>query len=462
VGKRSGHGPDDPEDLAALLEPVGGFDRPESEQESDVDDEPVELPFVHVPPSPADVDAAAGAAALLRQIDTLREYLGESGKAPTDSDAKLLVELLDTGDDVTNATERLPGLHSIVRIATEASAVRVDQARLIPVDAWSGLSATERATAVYRAIVEIGPLGSRGQTYELFDTVDAVLDGGTVYWLAGLLAPDSEADVDDIVEQVEPVLRDEIGPYWPQWSDTIEQMAHPGITQIFETLAAAGVVEWIEEGQTIRITALGQHVVPDDLAEAGYVLRRADNLADASAPAMINALDWVAGEQRQMLLDSWQPCRDVAERVGQIVGAIADDATLRLNGFAALALFEPEAVGPAVRGLFDGPAAGHAALYLLSRGLANVAEAGKFVDTPALVDVLAAAVDDPEELCKLFAAAPHADDRFATLERMWRHSAPETQSVLDALGQHLEDRTLAKAARKAAVKHRSWMANRNG
>ena len=45
------------------------------------------------------------------------------------------------------------------------------------------------------------------------------------------------------------------------------------------------------------------------------------------------------------------------------------------------------------------------------------------------------------------------------LEFFWRHPAPETAAVLDVLGRHLPDRALAKQARKAAFKHRSWMAN---
>jgi hypothetical protein len=66
-------------------------------------------------------------------------------------------------------------------------------------------------------------------------------------------------------------------------------------------------------------------------------------------------------------------------------------------------------------------------------------------------------LDDPKELCTLFGAA---QEPLRLLENMWRHPAPETAPVLDALGRHLPDRTLAKAARKAAVRHRSWIANR--
>jgi hypothetical protein len=59
-------------------------------------------------------------------------------------------------------------------------------------------------------------------------------------------------------------------------------------------------------------------------------------------------------------------------------------------------------------------------------------------------------------LCEQFLAG---HDPKAMLEFFWRHRAPETPAVLDALGQHLPDRALAKQARKAALRHRSRLAN---
>ena len=113
-----------------------------------------------------------------------------------------------------------------------------------------------------------------------------------------------------------------------------------------------------------------------------------------------------------------------------------------------------------MRALLDGPAAGHAALYMLSRGLVDEAEVAGLIDIGVFVDVLAASLDDPDELCEMFSEAPHAGDEYNALEQMVRHPAPETEQVLDALGRHLPDKKLAKAARKAAMRHRSWMANR--
>jgi hypothetical protein len=451
---------------------------------------PTEPPFLYIPPPAADVESVAAQVPMLAKIDALRDYLGESGKPLTQrgnlklADGKALIDLLDTGDEMEmefedrtsrkNTTERLPGLNSIVNFAKEAGAVRIHQHKLVPVKTWSRRSATERATAVYRAIIELGALGSRGGSYELLNTVDDVLDDGTVHWLAGLLDPDLEADFDRIVDAVEPVLLGEIEPYWPQWSEGVEGMAQHGISQIVETLEAAGVVAWSGRGQTqfgsstiatggrIRLTALGRHVVPDSLEDAGYILRRVDDLAEATASALIDALDVVPDEQRQAVVDTWQPGLDTRDRVGQIVDVIgsADDAALRLKGFAALELFQDTTVEPAVRELLDGPAAGQAALYLMSRGLADEAELGHLIDIGVFVDVLAASLDDPEELCEMFSEAPHTGDRYNALEQMVRHPSPETELVLDALGKHLPDKKLAKAARKAAMRHRSWMANR--
>ena len=128
-----------------------------------------------------------------------------------------------------------------------------------------------------------------------------------------------------------------------------------------------------------------------------------------------------------------------------------------MMGFVALQMFDIEIVEPLVRELLDTDVAGHAALWLISRGRADAETLSSFIDVAVLVDVFAAqSLENPEELCVMFTYTP---DPLGLLEDMWRHSAPETALVLDALGQHLPDKALAKAARKAAVRHRSWIAN---
>jgi hypothetical protein len=109
-----------------------------------------------------------------------------------------------------------------------------------------------------------------------------------------------------------------------------------------------------------------------------------------------------------------------------------------------------------MRQLLDTAAAGHAAIWLLDHGLADGDTVGGFITPAVLADILSLLVDDPEILCEQFL---RSHDAAGMLEFFWRHPAPEMASVLDVLGRHLPDRGLAKQARKAAIKHRSWMAN---
>jgi hypothetical protein len=82
---------------------------------------------------------------------------------------------------------------------------------------------------------------------------------------------------------------------------------------------------------------------------------------------------------------------------------------------------------------------------------------GAFITPAVMVDILGQLIDHPGVLCDQFL---RSHDPSGMLEFFWHHPALETAAVLEALGRHLPDRVLAKQARKAAIKHRSWMANR--
>jgi hypothetical protein len=110
----------------------------------------------------------------------------------------------------------------------------------------------------------------------------------------------------------------------------------------------------------------------------------------------------VPDEQRQPVVEAWRPSAEAAERVEAIVEFIesAEDSALRLKAFAALELFDGSVVGPIVSRLLNGPAAGHAALYLMARGRADESEVGAFVDIGVFVDVLASNSDDPRKCAR--------------------------------------------------------------
>ncbi len=132
----------------------------------------------------------------------------------------------------------------------------------------------------------------------------------------------------------------------------------------------------------------------------------------------------------------------------------------RLVAFDLLGRLEPLGdVGPVVRELLDTHCSGHAATFLLQHDLATEDEVAAFIDVGPFVDMIHTLIDEPADLDEVFRRAQEMafDD---LIDDMWRHDQPETVEVLEALGRHLTDKQQAKAARKAVIKHRSWLANR--
>lgn len=447
-----------------------------------------ELPFVYLRPPAAEVEAAAAAAPLLAKFRTLCAYLGPDGKQLTENgnlklaDGRALVDLLETGDMMemqlggttisAKSTRSLRRLDFIVTFARHAGAVRALKGRLVPVKAWAARPAVQQAEALFAALVQRGPLEVEISDSWLYSLeLRQLLDDGIVHWLAPLLAPGAVESFDAMVEwaQSAATTKHELLDPDDEWNyESIEA----DMSRIFEVLEQAGVVLWTDRqevpepfgptvwtGGTVALTAFGRHVLPDYLGDAGYVLRRAEDVVHADAPALIDALFSAGDTDREALIAAWQAERPTTERVQMLTEAIvaASNGASRGMALSVLDHFDIDVAEPFVRQLLDTPVAGHAALWLMSQGRADAETVGSFIDMTVIVDVLAAGVDDPKELCEFFGSFP---EPFGLLDDMWRHPAPETAVVLDALGHHLQHKALAKAARKAAVKHRSWLANR--
>lgn len=447
---------------------------------------PIELPFLHIPPSEDEVAAAVAAAALPTKVQELRDYLGEKGKLLTAkgnlklADGRALVDLLDTGDELdpdyggttfkTQSTQSLRQLMYLVTVAETSGAVRNAGNRVAPVKAWAKKSRVAQATKLFQTVVEFGVLSMMGGRVPFFDDVHGLLDDGVVHWLAGLIAPGARADFDDIVQLNKDVVgsqfRGEDADYYLS-SDSFAK----DISRIVEMLDMAGVVEWSDRqealttwrqrfwtGGTVSMTAFGRHVLPELLPAAGLVLRTAADLTEADLPELIAAMDTAPEQHHSAMLAAWKPTLAVAERAAIVAALITDapGAQTRLIGLRLLGMFDADVAEPHMRQLLDTAAAGHAAIWLLDHGLADGDTVGGFITPAVLADILSLLVDDPEILCEQFLRSQDPD---GMLEFFWRHPAPEMASVLDVLGRHLPDRGLAKQARKAAIKHRSWMAN---
>ncbi len=448
----------------------------------------VVLPFLHVPPPEAEVAAVAATAALPVKMQALRDYLGEAGKTLTTkghlklADGRALVEILDTGDEVdpkigdstfrTHSTAVLPGLTFLLALAEEAGVVRYRDKRLVPVKAWSRKSPIAKAAGLFRVVIEYGALSTMRRS-AFYGELYALLDEGVVHWLAGLLAPGAYAEFDDIVDLNRHVVLDQFGGTHIDSYVSGQGLAQD-LSDILATLAMTGAIEWADReetvtrfgrrfwtGGTVSITAFGRHVLPEYLPAAGIELRTADDLTDADLDELVAAMGAVEPEQHSSMLAGWKPSLPAAERAGLVAAMAADavDAHTRLVGLRLLGMFETDVAEPHMRQLLDTPAAGHAAVWLLDHGLADGDTVGGFITPTMMVDILAMLLEHPDALCEQFLGGPDPD---RMLEAFWRHPAPETAAVLDVLGSHLPDRALAKQARKAAIKHRSWIANGGG
>ncbi|BBZ80061.1 hypothetical protein MANY_53980 [Mycolicibacterium anyangense] len=451
--------------------------------------EPFELPFLHVPPSESEVAAAVAEAALPAKVEALRGYLGADGIPLTAksnlklTDGRALVDLLDTGDEMdpvhrdkvfrTRSTASLRQLMYLIAVAKEAGAVRLVRNRLVPVKAWARHSPITKATKLFRTVLEYGVLSMMSRQISFFGEVNGLLDGGVVHWLAGLIAPGARAPFDAIVDLNQHVVLEEFGSADDQLLNVYVSGDMPAsdVSRILKVLAMTGAIEWSDRvsthdewglevwrGGSITMTAFGRHVLPDYLPAAGMVLRTAPDLSEADLTDLIDMMDAQPQEQHSTMLASWQPALSVAERAGLISAYVAEAETgrQRLVGLRLLGMFDAELAEPHIRQLLDTDAAGHAAIWLLQHGLADGNTVGSFITPAILVDILGQLTDEPTVLCEQFL---RSDDPEHMLEFFWRHPAPEVSGILDVLGSHLPDRALAKHARKAAMRHRSWMAN---
>lgn len=498
----SGVDADDPELQAMLQERMDAFNALPFEQRMGITGGPmpaisepqrIPIPVVEIPPSIDDVVRSAAASRLITLIDGLVDHVGTKGIAVTQSgnlrlaDAEHLVKLLDTGDvwDRTlpwndepapvRTSADLPWLTLVFDVAEHAGALLRLKTKVKVDPDWLDLAVTERAREIIDALMEVGPVSSAAHWEVLFQ-IASLLEDGIPHWLAMALPEGAEIVTEPFVDQAIELV-DQYMPtrpvLWTAIPGHFEEMVARQVYEVFDVLVVAGVIEWHDRvemtgsydrtyqgGGWFRLTALGRHTMVSHIRAAGYDFSTITDLATAGADDLVNAAMTTDSEPSD-LLRRWRPDASTTDRANALAGFAmrADEPLQRLLTMTMLAELEPLSdVEPAVRQMLDSASAGHATLFLLENGLAQPDEIGSFFDIGPLVDMLSTLLDAPEVLCGLFMETYAASDK-DLIEDLWRHDQPETIEILEVLGKHLPDKQLAKATRKAAIKHRSWMAN---
>lgn len=492
---------DDDQLQAFLQERMDAFNALPKEQRTAITDgtlgrppKRISIPVVAIAPSTEEVERSIAASRLITMVDAIVDHIGPKGIAVTSAgnlrlaDAKMLVDLLGTDDefaphlpwnDGPEPVRTSTDLRQLTLVfdAAEAAGAFDRLKTKVKVDPdWFELSTIERAQEIIDGVIDLQPLSDAAHWKPLYE-ITALLEDGIPHWLALALPEGIEIQVEPIVDQAIDLVGSEFGhsgalfsgPEFTTWYVT-EQ-----VSAVFALLEFAGIVEWHDSveatdvrgrsfrtGGWFRLTPLGRHTMVDHIRVAGYDFPTLDDLHEASVDDLVNVL-LTTPTDADDLLRRWRPDESTQDRAAALAefAMDAESPEQRLLTMELLAALEPLGeVAPVVRQMLDSPLSGHAAMFLLGNELATPDELGAFVAIGPLVDLLSTLLDEPDMLADLFLTSYDAVDG-DLLEELWRHDQPETIEILDTLGAHLPDRKLAKVARKAALKHRSWMANRH-
>lgn len=432
-------------------------------------------------PDDAEVAASKAAAPILAKFAAFAAFVGTGRKLTqtgrlTLADARALVEELGTGDVVDEvigdqtyklkSSDDLTGLRQIFAWARKAGVVRVAHGRVI---------ATKRGLAIARdpgaffdrsldALLDIGPLASQRHTGGWFawPEVDELLDTLAVELLVGPYAAQGAVPVEDFVQVATSVVLD--GFEFPAMQhDRVGRRITNDISDMLRILELAGVVRC--DGGSVELTPAGTAAVNHKLAAAGYEAPAAGRFAEATATELLLGTDLADFPALLGEVEAWRRRRDPAQAAAELAVAVRelDDPALRNLALALMAETGAEVSGPELRKLADdAEIRGVALCWLVDQGLESPDVLFDPDDLFWFVDVLAyrlVTLGVEGLIDTLGVAGSHAEE-IKVIDGIWRSPSTATDTVLAAIGDEHPSKIVAKAARKAVFKRRSWLASR--
>jgi hypothetical protein len=441
------------------------------------------LPSRPLPP-PEEVAQSASTAPVLERFRVLHAFCAPPGRRLTAkdnltlTDAVYLVDELGTGDllDAPRSAADLLGLELTVRWARQAGVVRTRHGRLVATASWARLASDPEAAfrRALGALLDIGPLTARSSRPGWARGAEAeIVEDCLPHLLAVLWASDEPVGFEEFLDVTAQVVDDQLEA--DGWS-TFEQRreyARLELDTVVDALALAGVLvrqaARIEPGELddrrrvggrLSLTPAGWAALPGILAGYGYEAPVVGAWAEGGAEALLTACAEMDAESMEAELTAWLDDRRPDESVAELAQAVvaAKSAEVRLLGFHALGKL-PEVAEPTVRRLALTPVAGYARLWLVEHGYEDGVVGPD--DLPETVlEVLGAALDQggDEGLVDAVAGVGPPGEQLELIGRLRRVPSETTVPVLEAIGRHHPDGDVAKAARRAVLQHRSWMA----
>jgi len=427
-------------------------------------------------PSEEDQLASIRATTIMHQLRLLADYCAPPGRSLTGKgnlrlvDARHLVDALGTDGDLSQArnlrsTEDFPGLSRLVEIALTAGLVRRQRGRLITVGRFAALGEAEAYEKVVRAAVSTScrdPYG-RGQFDDehigelLVELLDSDPDGVEVATLVTGVGEIAAVNTFGLGRFLTELITGQV-------EQQLDVLVYLGVVSI--TGAERCVDCDLPHGLTGRaaLTAAGVPVAVELAREAGaeVVLRldpvTANPTAITDMIGMIDEKEWLH-DASAWLAAQPDPIAAGHALVGEITAA-GRDTPVALAGLEAVGSVLGDGAVEAVRAQLGGPHDGVVLYWLVARSAVDPAAVDPVRYVTGLMDVLAAVLDagGPADLVAILDAGDPGE-HLAVLDEIWRIDHPRLPDVLETIGAHHPVKSVAKAARKALVRHRSRLAS---
>jgi hypothetical protein len=462
---------------------------------------PPKLPPVRLAPQ-AELAAAADAAPAVERLRRFTNWVGEGRKLTqtgrlTLADAKTLVELLGTADEVdpvigdevfrTRSSAELPEVAVTFAWARAARLVRVVHGRVVPVkrsqpllgrtlDLW------ERALEGLR---QLGP--DIFDDHLLWSFLADDLDSLIPALLSALYLADEPVPLRALADHAWNdvrggyVLDDEPSERLATWrwkvaADLDRILQHLQLLGAVDRMPAKAVpateaddelplaTRYLLGGEAMldtgfRLTPLGLWGANRLLRGLGVDAPVVGDLAHADAPTLLARCADLDPETCQEELRAWCDARGAEVAAAELAAFLrrADEPQARMLGFTALGAAGDAGVD-AVRALRGDPQLHpYATLWLVDRGLEEQEAVRPEMAAHMLVETCAAvaAQDGPSAVAQMLADLGPVDEQAAIVGSLWRVDSPHVATVLQAVADAHPDKQVAKAARKAAFKLRS-------
>lgn len=493
LGSAEGVDMSDPEQIAAFIERFN--DLSIDERKALLPDhlfagpaEAPDRPFAPViVPSDDEVSTSLAQAPIMAKFRDLAAFVDEGRRLTqkghlTLADARVLVDLLDTGDEMdpryanttmrTTSSDDLSGLRLIVAWAKKAGVVRVVHGKLVATKRGVGLGtnpAKEYEHAI-DALFKVGPLalalwsGQWETLQAIYDTVDEMsIDLLSVPLITMETVP---------VEILTDGATSEVLAEWRFGADddTIRSYVASAVDRMIDTFVLAGLViregavlsRWGTrfEGGRVTLTPVGVVTVRRQLIAAGFDVPVAGGYVTRSADQLFEALRDEDEDVVRAEVIAWCRARELAGAIGDVARAIAnlDDPALQMGALEILGGLDVDVACIHVAELATRPkVAGLALAWLADHGLVEEKDLWRRAGPVAFVDVLVHRMlsDGPDGLVATLALVGDDTAQCAWLESTWRAPSLSVVVVLAGVDQIHPSKEVRKAARKALFKRRS-------